>query len=45
MSNKCFKMDSSLLVLAKLAFSENFGCLNLPLLVGAISQKRLLKCP
>ena len=37
-----FKMESTLFVLAKLTFSENLRCLNLPRLVGTISQKRLL---
>ena len=36
------KMEFTLFVLAKLTFSENLRCLNLPLLVGAVSQKRLL---
>ena len=35
-------MKSTLLVLSKLTFSENLRCLNLPLLVGALSQKRSL---
>ena len=34
-------MESTLFVSAKLTFSENLRCLNLPLLVGAVSQKRL----
>ena len=36
------KMESSLFVPEKLTFSENLRCLNLPLLVGAVSQNRLL---
>ena len=36
------KMESTLFVPAKLTFSENLRCLNLLLLVGALSQKRLL---
>ena len=35
-------MESTLFVPAKLTFSENLRCLNLPLLMGAVSQKRLL---
>ena len=35
-------MESTLFVSAKLTFSENLRCLNLPLLVGALSQKRSL---
>ena len=35
-------MESRLFVLEKLTFSENVRCLNLPLLVGALSQKRSL---
>ena len=35
-------MESTLFVPAKLTFSENLRCLNLPLLVGAVSQKRSL---
>ena len=35
-------MESTLFVPEKLTFSENLICLNLPLLVGALSQKRLL---
>ena len=33
-------MESTLLVPSKLTFSENLRCLNLALLVGAVSQKR-----
>ena len=36
------KIDSTLFVLENLSFSKNLRCLNLPLLVGAVSQKRLL---
>ena len=36
------KMESTLFVPEKLTFSENLRCLNLPLLVGALSQKRSL---
>ena len=35
-------MESTLFVPAKLTFSENLRCLNLLLLVGAVSQKRSL---
>ena len=35
-------MESTLFVPAKLTFSENLKCLNLPLLVGAVSLKRSL---
>ena len=35
-------MESTLFVPAKLTFSENLRCLNLPLPVGAVSKKRLL---
>ena len=35
-------MDSILVVPSKLTFSENLRCLDLALLVGAVSQKRLL---
>ena len=35
-------MESTLFVPEKLTFSENLRCLNLPLLVGALSQKRSL---
>ena len=35
-------MESTLFVSEKLTFSENLRCLNLPLLVGALSQKRSL---
>ena len=35
-------MESTLFVPAKLTFSENVRCLNLLLLVGAVSQKRSL---
>ena len=35
-------MESTLFVLSDLMFSENFRYLNLPLLVSAVSQKRLL---
>ena len=35
-------MESTLFVPAKWTFSENLRCLNLPLLVGAVSQKRSL---
>ena len=35
-------MDSTLFVPEMLTFSENLRCLNLPLLVGALSQKRSL---
>ena len=35
-------MESTLFVPENLSFSENLRCLNLPLLVGALSQKRLL---
>ena len=37
-----FKMESTLFVSAKLTFLENLICFNLPLLVGLVSQKRLL---
>ena len=36
------KLESTLFVSTNLSFSENLRCLNLPLLVGAVSQKRLL---
>ena len=36
------KIESTLFVPEKLTFSENLRCLNLPLLVGALSQKRSL---
>ena len=36
------KIESTLFVSTNLSFSENLRCLNLPLLVGAVSQKRLL---
>ena len=36
------KMESTLFVPAKLTFSENLRCLNLLLMVDAVSQKRLL---
>ena len=35
-------MESALFVPSKLTFSENLRCLNLPLLVGAVSQNRSL---
>ena len=35
-------MESTLFVPENLSFSENLRCLNLPLLVGALSQKRSL---
>ena len=35
-------MESTLFVPKKLTFSENLRCLDLPLLVGALSQKRVL---
>ena len=35
-------MESTLFVPSKLTFSENLRCLNLALLVGAVSQKRSL---
>ena len=35
-------METILFVPAKLTFSENLRCLNLPLLVGVVSQKRSL---
>ena len=35
-------MESTLFVPEKLTFSTNLRCLNLPLLVGALSQKRSL---
>ena len=35
-------MESTLFVLSKLTFSKNLRCLNLPSLVDALSQKRLL---
>ena len=34
------KMESTLFVPVNLSFSENLRCLKMPLLVGAISQKR-----
>ena len=37
---KTIKMESTLFVFTKLTFSENLRCSNLPLLVGAVSQKR-----
>ena len=36
------KIESILFVPENLTFSENLRCLNLPLLVGALSQKRSL---
>ena len=39
---KKFKMESKLFVSSKLTFSENLRCLNLALLVSAVSQKRSL---
>ena len=35
-------MESTLFVCENLSFSKNLRCLNLPLLVGALSQKRSL---
>ena len=39
------KMESTLFAPAKCTFSENFRCLNFPLLVGTLSRKRLLSLP
>ena len=36
------KIESTLLVSSKLTFSENLRCLNLALMVGAVSQNRSL---
>ena len=36
------KMESTLFVCENLSFSKNLRCLNLPLLVGGLSQKRSL---
>ena len=40
--SKMSKMKSTLFFSSKMSFSENLRCLNLPLYVGAVSQKRLL---
>ena len=42
MCSKPPKIESILFVPENLTFSENLRCLNLPLLVGALSQKRSL---
>ena len=41
-SKMVIKIESTLFVPVNLSFSENLRCLKMPLLVGAISQKRLL---
>ena len=41
-SSKLIKMESTLFVCENLSFSKNLRCLNLPLLVGGLSQKRSL---
>ena len=38
----CTKIESTLFVSTNLLFSENLRCLNLPPLVGAVSQNRSL---
>ena len=38
--SRIIKMESTLFVPVNLSFSENLRCLKMPLLVGAISQKR-----
>jgi len=39
---QCFRIKSTILVPSKLTFSENLRCLNLALMLGAVSQNRSL---